>query len=230
MTDAVSAVTRHHDRLLIVDFGSQVTQLIARRLRELRVYCEIHPYTAVTPEFLDDLAPRAVILSGGPASVLEPGSPRPPAELFQRGVPVLGICYGQQVMMEMLGGRVEAGATTREFGRAYVSLATNRIDLLNGWFLDGREQVWMSHGDHVAALAPGFEVCATSDGAPFAVTADTARGFYAVQFHPEVHHTPNGARCCRTSSPRQGSPATGRWTPSAPRRSPRSARKWAMAG
>ncbi|SLN13225.1 glutamine-hydrolyzing GMP synthase [Roseisalinus antarcticus] len=182
-----------HDPLLIIDFGSQVTQLIARRLRELNVYCEIHPFQNVTPAFLADFAPRAVILSGGPASVIDAGSPRPPAEVFELGVPVLGICYGQQVMMQMLGGRVERGDGTAEFGRAYVTPEDGaRPDLLTGWFLEGREQVWMSHGDHVAEIAPGFRVLGTSPGAPFAITGDPERNFYAVQFHPEVHHTPNG--------------------------------------
>ena len=181
-----------HDRLLIIDFGSQVTQLIARRLRELNVYCEIHPYNIVTDEFLERFAPRAVILSGGPCSVLDAGAPRPPASVFELGVPILGICYGQQVMMQMLGGHVERGDATAEFGRAYVTPTKERIDLLNGWFLENREQVWMSHGDHVSRIAPGFAVYATSPGAPFAITADLKRNFYAVQFHPEVHHTPNG--------------------------------------
>ncbi|MEM7490046.1 MAG: glutamine-hydrolyzing GMP synthase, partial [Pseudomonadota bacterium] len=186
-----------HQRLLIVDFGSQVTQLIARRLRELNVYCEIHPFQSVTPEFLTDFAPRAVILSGGPASVPDADSPRPPAAVFDLGVPILGICYGQQVMQQMLGGRVTRGEGTAEFGRAYVQ-PEGKLDLLDGWFdgleATGREQVWMSHGDHVAELAPGFEVFGTSPGAPYAITADTGRHFYAVQFHPEVHHTPKGAR------------------------------------
>ncbi|MFV0243563.1 MAG: glutamine-hydrolyzing GMP synthase [Qingshengfaniella sp.] len=189
----------HHDRLLIIDFGSQVTQLIARRLRELNVYCEIHPYQNVTDTFLADFAPKAIVLSGGPDSVTRAGSPRPPAGVFTAGVPVLGICYGQQVMMQMLGGTVESGHGTAEFGRAYITPAQNRsLDLLDGWFADAgpdgtpREQVWMSHGDHVSKLADGFEVYATSPGAPYAVTADEARHFYAVQFHPEVHHTPNG--------------------------------------
>ncbi|MFP4304866.1 glutamine-hydrolyzing GMP synthase [Rhodosalinus sp.] len=181
-----------HDRLLIVDFGSQVTQLIARRLRELNTYCEIHPFQKVTEAFLRDFAPKAVILSGGPASVPDAGSPRPPRAVFELGVPVLGICYGQQVMMQMLGGRVERGEGTAEFGRAMVNATGKPLDLLEGWFAKGPEQVWMSHGDHVAALAPGFEVFGTSPGAPFAITADPARHFYAVQFHPEVHHTPNG--------------------------------------
>jgi GMP synthase (glutamine-hydrolysing) len=182
-----------HDRLLIVDFGSQVTQLIARRLRELRVYCEIHPCQNVDAAFLADFAPKAVILSGGPASVLDDGAPMPPAALWSLGVPVLGICYGQQVMMQALGGRVEAGHH-REFGRAMVSPAGTALPLLEGWFEQGPEQVWMSHGDRVTALAPGFAVFGTSPGAPFAVVADPARRLYAVQFHPEVHHTPNGAR------------------------------------
>ncbi|WP_397543396.1 glutamine-hydrolyzing GMP synthase [Roseovarius salis] len=185
-----------HDRLLIVDFGSQVTQLIARRLRELSVYCEIHPYQNVTETFLDAFAPKAVILSGGPASVLDANAPRPPERVFRLGVPVLGICYGQQVMMDMLGGRVTRGDGTAEFGRAYVSPSEERLPLLDGWFAgeDGREQVWMSHGDHVSALAPGFKVYGTSPNAPFAVTADADRNFFAVQFHPEVHHTPNGRK------------------------------------
>ncbi|MCW1932898.1 glutamine-hydrolyzing GMP synthase [Pararhodobacter zhoushanensis] len=190
-------MTQHsHDRLLIIDFGSQVTQLIARRLRELNVYCEIHPYQKVTDAFLTEFAPKAIIFSGGPDSVTREGSPRPPQSAYTLGVPILGICYGQQVMMQDLGGVVEAGQShTAEFGRAYVKPTELKTDLFNGWFLDpnGREQVWMSHGDHVAKLAPGFDVYGTSSGAPFAMTADLERRFYAVQFHPEVHHTPNGA-------------------------------------
>ena len=201
-----------HDRLLIIDFGSQVTQLIARRLRELNVYCEIHPFQKVTDDFLRDFAPKAVILSGGPASVIDEGSPRPPESVFQLGVPVLGICYGQQVMMQMLGGQVLRGDGTAEFGRAWVTPA-KPLDVLEGWFAAEREQVWMSHGDHVAEIAPGFEVYATSPGAPFAVTADRSRQFYAVQFHPEVHHTP------MTSSGWRDSPATGRWRLTRTRRS-----------
>ena len=181
-----------HDRLLIIDFGSQVTQLIARRLRELNVYCEIHPFQNVTDAFLADFAPKAVIFSGGPASVFAEGAPMPPASVFELGVPILGICYGQQVMMHCLGGKVERGHGTAEFGRAFVTPQNERCELLGGWFQDGREQVWMSHGDHVSALAPGFRVCGTSPNAPFAITADPDRHFYAVQFHPEVHHTPMG--------------------------------------
>ena len=182
-----------HERLLIIDFGSQVTQLIARRLRELHVYCEIHPYQKVTDSFLAEFTPKAVILSGGPDSVTRDGSPRAPEALWTLGIPVLGICYGQQTMMQQLGGLVESGHGTAEFGRAYVT-PQGELDLLRGWFLTDREQVWMSHGDHVSRIAPGFAVYGTSPNAPFAITADPSRHFYAVQFHPEVHHTPNGAK------------------------------------
>ena len=183
-----------HDRLLIIDFGSQVTQLIARRLRELNVYCEIHPFNNVDFAFLKEFNPKAVILSGGPSSVTKNDSPRAPKELFGMGIPLLGICYGQQVMMHQLGGKVETGHGTAEFGRAYVSQNSNQLNILEGWFESGDEQVWMSHGDHVSEIADGFEVYGTSPNAPFAITADTNRNFYAVQFHPEVHHTPNGAK------------------------------------
>ncbi|MGP3723709.1 glutamine-hydrolyzing GMP synthase [Cereibacter sphaeroides] len=183
-----------HDRLLIIDFGSQVTQLIARRLRELNVYCEIHPYQNVTEAFLKGFAPKAVIFSGGPSSVFAEGAPMPPAGVFDLGVPILGICYGQQVMMHCLGGKVERGHGTAEFGRAFVTPTAERLAILDGWFEEGREQVWMSHGDHVSQIAPGFQVFGTSPNAPFAITGDPARHFYAVQFHPEVHHTPKGAK------------------------------------
>ena len=183
-----------HQRLLIIDFGSQVTQLIARRLRELNVYCEIHPFQKVTDAFLAEFAPKAIIFSGGPASVFAEDAPMPPKAAFGLGVPILGICYGQQVMMHCLGGKVERGHGTAEFGRAYVTPSSDRMALLDGWFADGREQVWMSHGDHVSEIAPGFQVFGTSPNAPFAITADPARGFFAVQFHPEVHHTPKGAK------------------------------------
>jgi GMP synthase (glutamine-hydrolysing) len=202
-----------HQRLLIVDFGSQVTQLIARRLREARIYCEIHPYDKVDAAFLASFRPLAVILSGGPASVTEAGSPRAAPETFTLGVPVLGICYGQQTMMQQLGGRVEAGHHA-EFGRAYVTPeqgASNR--LFSGLFLTGREEVWMSHGDRVTALAPGFRVYATSPNAPFAVIGDPERRFYAVQFHPEVHHTVNGAKLLQNFTDIAG--FVGDWTMSA---------------
>ncbi|MDA9287572.1 glutamine-hydrolyzing GMP synthase [Amylibacter sp.] len=183
-----------HDRLLIIDFGSQVTQLIARRLRELNVYCEIHPFNNVDFTFLKEFNPKAVILSGGPSSVTKNDSPRAPKELFGMDIPLLGICYGQQVMMHQLGGKVETGHGTAEFGRAFVTQNSNQLNILEGWFESGDEQVWMSHGDHVSEIADGFKVYGTSPNAPFAITADTNRNFYAVQFHPEVHHTPNGAK------------------------------------
>lgn len=199
-----------HDRLLIIDFGSQVTQLIARRLREANIFCDIQPFQNVTATSIAEFAPKAVILSGGPASVIDDGSPRPPAKLFDMGLPVLGICYGQQVMMHMLGGKIESGHGTAEFGRAYVSESSETMALLDGWFQDGHEQVWMSHGDHVSEIAPGFEVFGTSPNAPFAITADLDRNFFAVQFHPEVHHTPNGARFYQNFTDLAG--FTGDWT------------------
>ncbi|WP_199259340.1 glutamine-hydrolyzing GMP synthase [Paracoccus binzhouensis] len=200
-----------HQRLLIIDFGSQVTQLIARRLRELNVYCEIHPFNAVDDAFLKDFAPRAVILSGGPASVTEADSPRAPQSLFDMQVPIFGICYGQQVMMEQLGGHVESGHHA-EYGRAFIAPAEGHKGdgIFAGLFDTGREEVWMSHGDRVTQLAPGFEVIGTSPNAPFAMIADEARKFFAVQFHPEVHHTPNGRRMLENFVHMAG--FTGDWT------------------
>ena len=183
----------HSDRVLIIDFGSQVTQLIARRVRESGVYSEIHPYQAVSEAFLDEFEPKAVILSGGPASITGMGTPRAPARVFEIGVPVLGICYGQQVMVAQLGGRVES-SEVREFGRAHVDV-TGNCALFDGvWHQGGREQVWMSHGDRVTELPAGFNAVAVSEGAPFAVIADEGRRFYGIMFHPEVVHTPDGAR------------------------------------
>ncbi|MBO6688038.1 MAG: glutamine-hydrolyzing GMP synthase [Henriciella sp.] len=185
-----------HERALIIDFGSQVTQLIARRLRESGVYCEIHPFNKVDDGFLDSYDPQAIILSGGPASVTWEDSPRVPLGVFNRKIPVLGICYGQQVMMEQLGGRVESG-TSREFGRAFIDKVLDD-PILEGLSFDGDgEQVWMSHGDHVAEMANGFFVIAKSPGAPYAVIADPERHFYGTQFHPEVVHTPHGATMLR---------------------------------
>jgi len=184
------------DRILIVDFGSQVTQLIARRVRESGVYSEIHPFNKVTPASLADFAPKAIILSGGPASVTEAGSPRAADAVFSQGVPVLGICYGQQTLCEQLGGKVEAG-DHREFGRAYLEITADCALFDGVWSVGSREQVWMSHGDRVTALPPGFKVVGVSEGAPFAAIADDQRHFYGVQFHPEVVHTPHGAQLLR---------------------------------
>ncbi len=178
------------DRVLILDFGSQVTQLIARRLRENGVYCEIWPFSA-TAERIAEFAPKAVILSGGPASVTESHTPRAPQSVFTMGVPVLGICYGQQTMCAQLGGTVESGHN-REFGRAVIEV-TSDCALFEGlWERGARAQVWMSHGDRVTKLPPGFRVVATSEGAPFAVIADDERRFFGTMFHPEVVHTPQG--------------------------------------
>jgi GMP synthase (glutamine-hydrolysing) len=180
------------DSILIVDFGSQVTQLIARRVREAGVYCEIAPFHSAEAAF-ERLGPKGIILSGSPSGVPEADSPRAPQTLFDSGLPILGICYGQQVMTHQLGGTVEAG-DSGEFGRAFLTV-TSPCALFEGlWEVGSRHQVWMSHGDKVTAFAPGFEVVATSDGAPFAVIADEARRYYGTQFHPEVHHTPDGAR------------------------------------
>ncbi len=182
-----------HERALIVDFGSQVTQLIARRLREAGVYCEIHPFNRIDAAFLDEFAPKAVILSGGPASVKTETSPRAPAELFALGVPVLGICYGEQTICAQLGGDVER-SDHREFGRAHIEVVKDSALFDGMWERGSRQQVWMSHGDRVNAIPEGFEVIAKSEGAPFAAIANEARRFYGVQFHPEVVHTPDGAK------------------------------------
>jgi GMP synthase (glutamine-hydrolysing) len=178
--------------VLIIDFGSQVTQLIARRIREAGVYCEIHPFQSADAAFAK-MKPRAVILSGGPASVTEFESPRAPAAIFTAGVPILGICYGQQTMAEQLGGKVESGHH-REFGRAVLTVEKPSPLYEGVWQVGERHQVWMSHGDRVTQLPKGFSVIATSENAPFAIVADETRHFYAVQFHPEVVHTPDGAK------------------------------------
>jgi GMP synthase (glutamine-hydrolysing) len=185
------------DRILIVDFGSQVTQLIARRVRETGVYCEIHPFNKVTGETIQAFDPKGVILSGGPASVTGIDTPRAPQELFDLGLPILGICYGQQTMVAQLGGKVE-GSDHREFGRAFVEVKADCALFEGTWTPGAREQVWMSHGDRVTALPDGFTVVAQSEGAPYAAVADEARKFYGVQFHPEVVHTPHGAQLLKT--------------------------------
>jgi GMP synthase (glutamine-hydrolysing) len=183
------------DRILILDFGSQVTQLIARRVRESGVYCEIWPFNA-SPERIADFAPRGIILSGGPASVTEGASPRAPDLAFALGVPVLGICYGEQTMVAQLGGEVQT-SDHREFGRAFLDV-TGDCALFHGvWQPGAREQVWMSHGDRVTRLPDGFRVVGVSEGAPYAAIADDHRRFYGVQFHPEVVHTPHGAALLR---------------------------------
>ncbi|HEX4694885.1 glutamine-hydrolyzing GMP synthase [Sphingomonas sp.] len=185
-------MTQPSDSILIVDFGSQVTQLIARRVREAGVYSEIAPFQLAADAFAR-MKPKGVILSGSPASVLDEDSPRIPQAVLDSGLPVMGICYGQQVMMHQLGGTVELG-DSGEFGRAFIEI-DDGCELFDGlWAEDERHQVWMSHGDKVTALAPGFRPVAASTGAPYAVIADDARRYYAMQFHPEVVHTPDGAR------------------------------------
>jgi len=185
-------MTAPTEKILILDFGSQVTQLIARRVREANVYSEVHPFD-MSHEAIRAFNPKAIILSGGPASVTDPLGPRAPHIVFELGVPVLGICYGQQTMCKELGGRVEAGHA-REFGRAEVTL-TQPSPLFNGVVAPGeRFTVWMSHGDRVTALPEGFSVIGESAGAPFAVMVNEAKRFYAVQFHLEVVHTPKGTQ------------------------------------
>ena len=191
-TDTHKDLISHHDKVLIVDFGSQVTQLIARRVREAGVYSEIVPFDKAEAA-LARLAPRAIILSGGPASVTQEGSPRAPKAIFEAGLPVLGICYGEQLMCAQLGGEVQPGSTA-EFGRAFIDVVDG-CSLFEGlWAKGQREQVWMSHGDRVTRLPPGFRAVAVSEGAPYAAIADDTRRFYGVQFHPEVVHTPHGAQ------------------------------------
>jgi GMP synthase (glutamine-hydrolysing) len=202
-------MTQSHDKILIVDFGSQVTQLIARRVREEGVYSEIVPFQSAEKAFRE-MRPKGVILSGGPESVTNDTSPRAPQSVFEAGVPVLGICYGEQTMAAQLGGAVEAGHH-REFGRAEVEVIADTPLFEGVWRKGERYPVWMSHGDRVTRLPPGFEVIGVSDNAPFAAVADPARRFYAVQFHPEVVHTPHGAALLRNFV-RKIAGASGDWT------------------
>ncbi len=198
-----------HDPVLIVDFGSQVTQLIARRLRESGVYCEIHPHDKVETT-LATLAPKAVILSGGPASAGQINSPTAAQAIFDLGVPVLGICYGEMTLCAQLGGGVEGGHD-REFGRAEIKVERTSPLLAGLADVGETETVWMSHGDKITAIPPGFEVVATSEGSPYAVIADERRKIYGVQFHPEVAHTPRGATILRNFTHRIAG-LTGDWT------------------
>jgi GMP synthase (glutamine-hydrolysing) len=180
------------DQILILDFGSQVTQLIARRVRENGVYCEIQPYT-VSEEAIRAFAPAGIILSGGPASVTQATTPRAPDSVFRAGVPVLAICYGMQTMCAQLGGRVTL-SDHQEFGRAFIDITGDCRLFEDLWLTGARKQVWMSHGDKVDALPPGFRAVAASEGAPYAAIADDERRFYGVVFHPEVAHTPQGGK------------------------------------
>ena len=198
-----------HDKILIVDFGSQVTQLIARRVREEKVYCEIVPFQKAEAA-LAAVKPKGIILSGGPASVLDKDAPLAPIDVYKAGVPVLGICYGEQAMAAQLGGTVEGGHH-REFGRAEIEV-TKASPLTDGvWEVGQDYPVWMSHGDRVTKLPPGFTAIGTSANAPIAMIADEARKFYATQFHLEVVHTPHGAAILRNFV-RKIAGCTGDWT------------------
>lgn len=189
MTDIAAAPA---ESILIIDFGSQVTQLIARRLRETGVYCEIHPFQSAAEAFAR-LRPQGVIFSGGPASVTDEGSPRAPQEVFDSGVPILAICYGQQTLALQQGGKVEGGHA-REFGRADVEIK-EQSPLFDGfWKVGGRYPVWMSHGDRVTELPEGFTVIGTSENAPFAIAVNERKRYYTTMFHPEVVHTPDGGK------------------------------------
>ena len=197
------------DRLLIVDFGSQVTQLIARRVRESGVYCEIVPFHSASEKFAE-VDPRAVILSGGPNSVADMDTPRIPENILHSGMPILGICYGQQALCAQLGGSVEQ-SDEREFGRAELKLQATH-SLFDGFAAAGDTlPVWMSHGDRVNALPDGFSVVGTSENAPFAAIADDTRKIFGVQFHPEVVHTPDGAALLRNFT-HNISGCRGNWT------------------
>jgi GMP synthase (glutamine-hydrolysing) len=198
-----------HDKILIVDFGSQVTQLIARRVREEGVYSEIVPFQKAEDAFRQ-MKPKAVILSGGPESVHEKGSPRAPQAIFDSGVPVLGICYGQMTMAAQLGGEVEGGHH-REFGRADVEVKATSQLFDGAWGAGEKHQVWMSHGDRITKMPPGFTVAGVSPNAPFAVIQDEKRKYYGLMFHPEVVHTPDGAKLLRNFV-RKVAGLTGDWT------------------
>jgi GMP synthase (glutamine-hydrolysing) len=180
------------ESILIIDFGSQVTQLIARRLRETGVYCEIHPFQSADEAFVR-LAPKGVIFSGGPDSVTREGSPRAPQSVFDAGVPILAICYGQQTLATQLGGRVEGGHAA-EFGRADVEIREASPLFEGFWEVGSRYPVWMSHGDRVTQLPEGFKVVGTSENAPFAIAVNEQKRYYTTMFHPEVVHTPDGAK------------------------------------
>jgi GMP synthase (glutamine-hydrolysing) len=198
-----------HAKILIVDFGSQVTQLIARRVREEKVYCEIVPFQKAAEAFVE-MRPKGVILSGGPASVLDANAPSAPAAIFTAGVPVLRICYGEQTMAQQLGGKVEGGHH-REFGRAEVEITEDSALFEGVWTKGQKYPVWMSHGDRVTTLPEGFRVLGKAANSPIAIIGDEARKFYAMQFHPEVMHTPHGAALLRNFV-RSISRASGDWT------------------
>ena len=198
------------ESILIIDFGSQVTQLIARRVRESGIYCEIQPFNKVTKETVLNYKPNGIILSGGPASVTNIDTPRLHDDIFNMGLPILGICYGQQAMVEQLGGKV-SGSEKREFGRAELKVIADCELFSNSWKRGAIEQVWMSHGDRVKSLPEGFRAIGTSKNTPFAAIANDLKKFYAVQFHPEVVHTVNGAELIKNFT-HQICGCSGDWT------------------
>jgi len=200
----------HSQKILILDFGSQYTQLIARRVREAHVYCELHPFD-IDMKAIRAFAPTGIILSGGPKSVYEPGAPSVAGELFELGVPVLGICYGMQLMSRHFGGEV-VPAGKREFGHAELMSCGNPGKLFEGFFVEGVSPVWMSHGDHVSRVPDGFEIVAQTTNAPVCAIQDVKRHLYGVQFHPEVNHTPRGELLINTFV-RTICGCTGNWTP-----------------
>src|SRR5512146_2646190 len=200
----------HSEKILILDFGSQYTQLIGRRVREAHVYCELHPFDMAL-DAIRAFAPKGIILSGGPKSVYEPGAPAVAEELFELGVPVLGICYGMQLMSRHFGGEV-VPAGKREFGHAELCATGTPGALFDGFFVEGKSAVWMSHGDHVARVPAGFTVVAETANAPVCAIQDVARRLYGVQFHPEVNHTPRGELLIDTFV-RKICGCTGTWTP-----------------
>jgi GMP synthase (glutamine-hydrolysing) len=200
----------HSQKILILDFGSQYTQLIARRVRETHVYCELHPFDMTLDE-IRIFAPSGIILSGGPNSVYEPEAPSVAEELFELGVPVLGICYGMQLMSRHFGGEVVA-AGKREFGHADLIATSQPGPLFDGFFIEGKSPVWMSHGDHVSKIPDGFVSVAETANAPVCAIQDVKRRLYGVQFHPEVNHTPRGAVLIETFV-RKVCGCSGQWTP-----------------
>lgn len=200
----------HSEKILILDFGSQYTQLIARRVREAHVYCELHPFD-MDFEAIKKFAPRGIILSGGPKSVYDDGAPAVEEALFDLGIPVLGICYGMQLLARHFGGKV-VPAGKREYGHADLVSQNTPGPLFDGFFIDGKSPVWMSHGDHVEKIPVGFEVIAQTDNAPVAAIQNVDRNLYGVQFHPEVNHTPRGEIIVDTFV-RKICHCKGQWTP-----------------
>jgi len=200
----------HGEKILILDFGSQYTQLIARRVREAHVYCELHPFD-MDLETIREYRPKGIILSGGPKSVYDVGAPAIEEAVFELGIPVLGICYGMQLLARHFGGKV-VPAGKREYGHADLESKNKPGPLFDGFFIEGKSPVWMSHGDHVELMPAGFEIIAQTDNAPVAAIQNVGRDLYGVQFHPEVNHTPRGEILVNTFV-RKICRCKGQWTP-----------------